>query len=108
MSRASKAGSRTTVAMHVHHAAAGRHHDAMQRRIHCMGKVTPVFVLVIAARVVVAYGINGVLVSTHGGRHMGATLRAIASVPEMVEICQGHAEGYLDSGRRRGSDVCKA
>jgi len=39
---------------------------------------------------------------------MGATLSAIASVPKMVEICQGHAEGYLDSGRRRGSDVCKA
>ena len=32
MSRASKAGSRTTVAMHVHHAAAGRHHDAMRRK----------------------------------------------------------------------------
>jgi isopentenyl diphosphate isomerase/L-lactate dehydrogenase-like FMN-dependent dehydrogenase len=46
-----------------------------------------VFVLVIAARVVVAYGITGVLVSTHGGRHMGATRSAMASVPEMVEIC---------------------
>jgi isopentenyl diphosphate isomerase/L-lactate dehydrogenase-like FMN-dependent dehydrogenase len=67
-----------------------------------------VFVLVIAARVVVAYGITGVLVSTHGGRHMGATLSAITSVPEMGEICQGHPEGSLDSGRRRGSDVCKA
>jgi hypothetical protein len=108
MSRASKAGSRTTVAMDVHRAAAGRHHEAQQRRTHGIGTVPPVFVLVMATRVVVAYGITGALVSTHGGRHMGATRSAMASVPEMVEICQGHAEGSLDSGRRRGSDVCKA
>jgi len=49
MSRASKAGSRTTVAMDVHRAAAGRHHDAQQRRTHGIGKATPVFGLVMAA-----------------------------------------------------------
>ena len=54
---------------------------------------------------VVAYGINGVLGPTHGERHMGTTLSAIASVLEMVEICQGHVKGSLDSGRRWGSDV---
>jgi 4-hydroxymandelate oxidase len=53
-------------------------------------------------------GVNGVLVSTHGGRQMDATLSAIESLPEIVEVCIGRAEVYLDSGVRRGSDVLKA
>ena len=53
-------------------------------------------------------GINGLLVSTHGGRQMDGTLSAIESLPEIVEACQGRAEVYLDSGVRRGSDVLKA
>ena len=34
----------------------------------------------------VDYGVNGVLVSTHGGRQMEATLSAIESLPEVVEV----------------------
>jgi 4-hydroxymandelate oxidase len=60
------------------------------------------------AHVAVECGVNGILVSTHGGRQMDATLSAIESVPEIVEVCKGHAEVYLDSGVRRGSDVLKA
>jgi isopentenyl diphosphate isomerase/L-lactate dehydrogenase-like FMN-dependent dehydrogenase len=53
-------------------------------------------------------GVDGILVSTHGGRQMDATLSAIESLPEVVEACKGRAEVYLDSGVRRGSDVLKA
>jgi 4-hydroxymandelate oxidase len=60
------------------------------------------------ARLAVDCGVNGVLVSTHGGRQMDATLSAIESLPEVVEACAGRAEVYLDSGVRRGSDVLKA
>lgn len=60
------------------------------------------------ARVAVECGVNGILVSTHGGRQMDATLSAIESLPEVAEVCKGHAEVYLDSGVRRGSDVLKA
>jgi 4-hydroxymandelate oxidase len=60
------------------------------------------------ARVAVDCGVNGVLVSTHGGRQMDATLSAIETLPEVVEACAGQAEVYLDSGVRRGSDVLKA
>jgi 4-hydroxymandelate oxidase len=60
------------------------------------------------ARLAVDCGVNGVLVSTHGGRQMDATLSAIETLPEVVEICAGQAEVYLDSGVRRGSDVLKA
>jgi 4-hydroxymandelate oxidase len=60
------------------------------------------------ARLAVDCGVNGVLVSTHGGRQMDATLSAIESLAEVVEACAGRAEVYLDSGVRRGSDVLKA
>ena len=60
------------------------------------------------AHVAVECGVNGILVSTHGGRQMDSTLSAIESLPEIVEVCKEHAEVYLDSGVRRGSDVLKA
>ncbi len=60
------------------------------------------------ARLAIDCGVNGVLVSTHGGRQMDATLSSIESLPEVVEVCAGRAEVYLDSGVRRGSDVLKA
>ncbi len=60
------------------------------------------------AHVAVECGVNGILVSTHGGRQMDATLSAIESLPEIVDVCKGQAEVYLDSGVRRGSDVLKA
>jgi 4-hydroxymandelate oxidase len=60
------------------------------------------------ARIAVESGVNGILVSTHGGRQMDATLSAVESLPEIAEVCKGHAEVYLDSGVRRGSDILKA
>jgi isopentenyl diphosphate isomerase/L-lactate dehydrogenase-like FMN-dependent dehydrogenase len=58
--------------------------------------------------VAVESGVEGILVSTHGGRQMDMTLSAIEMVPEVVEAANGHAEVYVDSGIRRGSDVVKA
>jgi 4-hydroxymandelate oxidase len=60
------------------------------------------------AQMAVDCGVNGILVSTHGGRQMDATLSAVESLPEIVEVCGARAEVYLDSGVRRGSDVLKA
>ena len=53
-------------------------------------------------------GVDGILVSTHGGRQLDMTMGAIEMVPEIVEASRGHAEVYVDSGVRRGSDVIKA
>ena len=53
-------------------------------------------------------GVNGLLVSTHGGRQLDMTMGAIEMVPEIVEASRGQAEVYVDSGVRRGSDVIKA
>ncbi|MCH8897432.1 MAG: alpha-hydroxy-acid oxidizing protein, partial [Chloroflexi bacterium] len=46
--------------------------------------------------------------ATHGGRKSDQTMGAIEMLPEIVEASGGHAEIYLDSGVRRGSDVLKA
>ena len=60
------------------------------------------------AHLAVEHGIEGIQVSTHGGRQLDMTMSSIESVPEIVEAVKGRAEVYLDSGVRRGSDVVKA
>ncbi len=56
----------------------------------------------------VEHGVEGILVSTHGGRQLDMTMGAIEMVPEIVAASRGQAEVYVDSGVRRGSDVIKA
>ena len=53
-------------------------------------------------------GIDGILVSTHGGRRFDGDMCSIEMLPEVVAATQGKAEVYVDSGVRRGSDVLKA
>ena len=60
------------------------------------------------AHIAVESGVEGILVSTHGGRQMDMTMGAIEMVPEVVGATNGRAEVYVDSGVRRGSDVLKA
>ena len=60
------------------------------------------------ARLAVEHGVEGIQVSTHGGRQLDMTMGAIETVPEIVEAVKGRAEVYVDSGVRRGSDVVKA
>ena len=60
------------------------------------------------AHIAVESGVDGMQVSTHGGRQLDMTLGAIEMVPEIVDAVKGRAEVYVDSGVRRGSDVVKA
>ena len=60
------------------------------------------------ARRAVESGIDGILVSTHGGRRFDGDMSSIEVVPEVVAATQGKAEVYVDSGIRRGTDVLKA
>ena len=60
------------------------------------------------AHLAVEHGVEGILVSTHGGRQLDMTMGAIEMVPEIVDAAKGRAEVYVDSGVRRGSDVVKA
>jgi isopentenyl diphosphate isomerase/L-lactate dehydrogenase-like FMN-dependent dehydrogenase len=54
------------------------------------------------------HGINGFIVSNHGGRQLDFAPSSIEMLPEIVDACGDRAEVYLDSGIRRGSDVVKA
>lgn len=53
-------------------------------------------------------GVDGVIVSNHGGRNIDCTLASIEALPEVVEAVAGRAAVLLDSGVRRGTDVLKA
>jgi isopentenyl diphosphate isomerase/L-lactate dehydrogenase-like FMN-dependent dehydrogenase len=60
------------------------------------------------ARMCVASGAKGVLVSNHGARqldHVGATIEAL---PEVVAGVEGKIPVLIDGGFRRGTDILKA
>ena len=56
----------------------------------------------------VEHGIDGIVVSNHGGRQLDHAPAAIEVLPEIAEAVGGRAEVLLDGGIRRGSDVLKA
>ncbi|MCH7736286.1 MAG: alpha-hydroxy-acid oxidizing protein [Chloroflexi bacterium] len=60
------------------------------------------------AKIAAESGVEGILVSTHGGRQLDQTMSSIEMVPEIIDAVNGNCEIYLDSGVRRGSDVLKA
>ncbi|MDA0835929.1 MAG: alpha-hydroxy acid oxidase [Planctomycetota bacterium] len=60
------------------------------------------------ARHAVELGLDGIVVSNHGGRRLDGMPASIEQLPEVVDAVNGRAEILLDSGIRRGSDVFKA
>jgi len=60
------------------------------------------------ARRAVAAGVDGIIVSNHGGRRLDGVPATITMLPHVVEAVGGKAEVFLDSGVRRGTDVLKA
>lgn len=60
------------------------------------------------AKLAVEHGIEGIIVSNHGGRQLDTTLASIEALPEVVEAVAGRCEVYMDGGIRRGTDVLKA
>ena len=60
------------------------------------------------ARLAVEHGVEGIIVSNHGGRQLDTAVASIEALPEVVEAVAGRAEVYLDGGVRRGTDVVKA
>jgi len=60
------------------------------------------------AKKAVSIGLDGVIVSNHGGRRLDGVPASIDQLPQVVEAVGGRAEVLLDSGVRRGTDVLKA
>ena len=60
------------------------------------------------AKKAVAIGLDGIIVSNHGGRRLDGVPASIDVLPSVVEAVGGRAEVYVDGGVRRGTDVLKA
>ena len=60
------------------------------------------------ARLAVERGVEGVLVSNHGGRQVDGAIGALDALPGVVEAVDGRCEVLFDSGIRSGADALKA
>jgi L-lactate dehydrogenase (cytochrome)/(S)-mandelate dehydrogenase len=56
----------------------------------------------------VARGVDGVIVSNHGGRQLDGAPASVEALPAVTEAVAGRAAVLLDGGVRRGADVVKA
>jgi len=60
------------------------------------------------AKRAMGHGIDGLIVSNHGGRQLDAAPATVAVLPHIVDAVAGRAPVFVDSGFRRGSDIAKA
>ena len=56
----------------------------------------------------VEHGVDGIVVSNHGGRQLDTSVATIEALPPIADALQGRLPILLDGGVRRGSDVLKA
>jgi isopentenyl diphosphate isomerase/L-lactate dehydrogenase-like FMN-dependent dehydrogenase len=54
------------------------------------------------------YGVDGILVSNHGGRQLDGEIGTLDALPRIVDIVEDRVPVLLDSGVRRGADILKA
>ena len=60
------------------------------------------------ARRAVELGIDGIVVSNHGGRQVDGAIASLDALPDVVDAVAGRIPVLLDSGIRSGADVFKA
>ncbi|NXT97090.1 HAOX2 oxidase, partial [Buphagus erythrorhynchus] len=60
------------------------------------------------AELAVRHGVQGIIVSNHGGRQLDEGPATIDALVEVVKAVRGRVEVYVDGGIRKGSDVLKA
>ncbi len=59
-------------------------------------------------RKALAHGVDGLIVSNHGGRQLDGAVSSIEALPAVVESVAGRIPVLIDGGVRRGADVVKA
>ncbi|MFM1722807.1 alpha-hydroxy acid oxidase [Rhodococcus sp. PAM 2766] len=77
--------------------------DNWQGTVHLKGVLRPED----AVRAV-GLGLDGVVVSNHGGRQLDGCVPTLTALPDVADAVAGRAEVLLDGGIRRGTDVIKA
>jgi lactate 2-monooxygenase len=60
------------------------------------------------ARAAVEHGMDGIVVSNHGGRQVDGAIATMDALPAVLEGVAGRAPVVLDSGIRSGADVFRA
>jgi isopentenyl diphosphate isomerase/L-lactate dehydrogenase-like FMN-dependent dehydrogenase len=60
------------------------------------------------ARLALAAGVDGIVVSNHGGRQLDGVPAGITVLREVVEAVEGRVPVLVDGGVRRGTDILKA
>ncbi|MEO8063164.1 MAG: alpha-hydroxy acid oxidase [Pseudomonadota bacterium] len=60
------------------------------------------------ARLAVEAGVDGLIVSNHGGRQLDGAMSTIAALPRVAEAVAGRCEILLDGGITNGQNVLKA
>ncbi|MER7182287.1 alpha-hydroxy acid oxidase [Streptomyces hyaluromycini] len=60
------------------------------------------------ARLAVQHGVDGLLLSNHGGRQLDTVPATLELLPEILAAVAGRIPVVLDGGVRRGTDVAKA
>jgi 4-hydroxymandelate oxidase len=53
-------------------------------------------------------GVDGIIVSNHGGRNLDMLPASIEALPRVVEAVRGRIPVLMDSGIRRGTDILMA
>jgi 4-hydroxymandelate oxidase len=60
------------------------------------------------AKKAVEYGVQGIIVSNHGGRQLDGAIASLNALPEIVEAVGDRIDILIDGGIRRGTDILKA
>jgi 4-hydroxymandelate oxidase len=60
------------------------------------------------AKLAVKHGVDGIIVSNHGGRQLDTCRATIEVLPEVTDAVRGKTEILIDGGIRRGTDILKA
>ena len=56
----------------------------------------------------IKHGVDGIVVSNHGGRQLDGALATLDALPEVVAAAAGMIPVHVDGGIRHGTDVFKA
>jgi lactate 2-monooxygenase len=60
------------------------------------------------ARKTIDYGMDGIIISNHGGRQVDGSISTFEALPKITEVVNGKIPVLLDSGIRGGADAFKA
>jgi lactate 2-monooxygenase len=60
------------------------------------------------AKLALKYGLDGIVVSNHGGRRLDGVIASLDALPAIVDAVQGKIPVLFDSGIQNGADIVKA